>query len=697
MPELIVELLSEEIPARMQNRAREDFEKLLLDGLSDAGLEHGAAESFVTPRRIAVCVQDVPEKRPDIHELRRGPRVGSPDKAIQGFLKSVGLTSIEETEIKEVKGAEFHFASIDKPGGDTAEALGDIVATAIGKLSWPKSMRWADNRFAFVRPLHGIMCVFSGWPVTGELDLGNGNSLPFVPHTVGHRFLSPGEFVVDTIAKYKARLRRANVLLDQTERRETIWSDASALARKRGLTVRDDPGLLDEVTGLVEWPVPLLGAIDEPFMDLPQEVLVTSMRSHQKYFAVNTREGLMAPRFVVIANMTASDDGKAIVAGNERVLRARLSDAKFFWDQDRAEKLANRLPALDEITFHAQLGSVGQRAARLSKLSGEIAGMVKDADKASCARAGFLAKADLTTGMVGEFPELQGIMGRYYAEHDGEKPEVAAAIADHYAPQGPGDRCPTKPVSVAVALADKIDILVGFFAIGEKPTGSRDPYALRRAALGIIRLILENRLRLPLTRLVQSAYKLYKFRSATPSDELTREILDFFADRLKVHLREQGVRHDLINAVFALREEDDLIRIMKRVEALDEFVNSEDGGNLLTAYRRAANIVKSEERKDGKTFKPLDKPGQLNLPEELTLFSALESAGKRAEADLKEEDFRAMMRTFASLRDPIDTFFDKVKVNVDSPGKRERRLRLLASFSMYLDAFVADFSQIEGA
>jgi glycyl-tRNA synthetase beta chain len=646
--------------------------------------------------RLAVCITELPLKQADIHEERRGPRVGSPDQAIAGFLRSVGLKSIDECETREVKGGTFYFAVIDQPGGETVDALPGIVEQSIKKLSWPKSMRWGDGQFAFVRPLHNILCIFNSWPVSGEIDLGGGVNLPFSPKTTGHRFLAPGDLLVDTISGYKDRLRKAFVMLDQVERRETIWSGAAALARKRGLTLQEDPALLNEVTGLVEWPVPLLGSIDEQFMDLPQEVLITSMRSHQKYFAVHTRDGHMAPRFVVIANIIPQDDGQAILAGNERVLRARLSDAKFFWDQDLQRRLEENVPGLREITFHAQLGTVGDRAKRLSRLASEIGALVKDADRQACARAGLLAKADLTTGMVGEFPELQGTMGRYYALNDGEDPAVADAIADHYSPQGPGDKCPTGSVSVAVALADKLDMLVGFFAIDEKPTGSRDPYGLRRAALGIIRLILENRLRLPLVKLIEASFKLYGFRRTRVPPEVLNALLDFFADRLKVHLREQGVRHDLINAVFALKGEDDLIRIMKRVDALDEFVNSEDGVNLLTAYRRAANIVKSEERKDSRTFSALDKPGQLNLPEELALFRALEGAGVRASAHLNEEDFRGVMKTFSGLREPIDTFFEKVKVNVDAPRKRERRLRLLATFSTHLDEYVADFSKIEG-
>ena len=696
MADLIIELLCEEIPARMQERARTDFEQHVSAGLKNAGITYGTVESFVTPRRLAVCIQEMPLKQADVHEERRGPRVGSPDQAIKGFLRSVGFTSIDACETREVKGGSFYFAIIDRPGGETVDVLPSIVGEATKKLSWPKSMRWGEGQFAFVRPLHNILCVFNGWPVSGEIDLGGGVTLPFSPKTVGHRFLAPAELLVDTIAGYKDRLKRAFVMLDQVERRETIWSGAAALARKRGLTLQEEPALLNEVTGLVEWPVPLLGSIDEEFMDLPEEVLVTSMRSHQKYFSVYTRDGHMAPRFVVVANIMPQDDGQAIRAGNERVLRARLSDAKFFWDQDRTRRLEDNIAGLNEITFHAQLGSVGDRAKRLSRLASEIGALVKDADRQACARAGLLAKADLTTGMVGEFPELQGTMGRYYALNDGEDATVAEAIANHYSPQGPGDKCPTEGVSVSVALADKLDMLVGFFAIDEKPTGSRDPYGLRRATLGIIRLILENRLRLPLTKLIETSFKLYGFRRTRVPPEVLTDILEFFAERLKVHLREQGVRHDLINAVFALEGEDDLIRIMKRVDALDEFVTGEDGVNLLTAYRRAANIVKSEERKDGRLFSALDKSGQLNLPEELALFRALEGAGARATAHLVEEDFRGVMKAFSGLREPIDTFFEKVKVNVDAPRKRERRLRLLATFSKHLDEYVADFSKIEG-
>lgn len=687
MAELLLELLSEEIPARMQARAAEDLERLVTDGLTKVGLDFSAAESFATPRRLALVVDGLPEQQPDVKEERKGPRVGSPDQAINGFLKSAGLKSLDQCEIREVKGNEFYFAVSEKKGGKTAEILPGVLLAAIGALAWPKSMRWGDGATRYVRPLHSILAVFNGKFLKGAFDLG-GAELAFGAVTHGHRFLAPKGFRVTDFADYHKKLRNAFVILDAVERREIIASDADKLAAKAGLRLRDDPGLLDEVAGLVEWPVVLLGGIDAEFMDVPPEILTTAMRSHQKYFALEDKSGNFAPNFIVVANMTAEDGGKAIVAGNERVLRARLSDARFFWDQDRKATLASRVPALNDVVFHAKLGSLGDKVDRVAALAVEIAGRIPGADTDRVRSAARLAKADLTTEMVGEFPELQGVMGRYYAAGDGENEDVATAIAEHYSPLGPTDVCPTAPVSVAVALADKIDTLVGFWAIDEKPTGSKDPYALRRAAQGVIRLILENGLRLHLS-------EIFKTASASLGGRAPDGLMDFFADRLKVHLRAKGVRHDFVSAVFALGGEDDLVRLMARVEALGGFVDTDDGANLLTAYGRAANIVRIEEKKDAVSYAGVPDAGRLEAAEEEALNAALTEVADGSSEALAEENFAAAMSVLARLRGPVDAFFDKVTVNTDDKSLRENRLRLLSQIRDTMDS-VADFSQIEG-
>jgi glycyl-tRNA synthetase beta chain len=730
MPELLLELLSEEIPARMQARAAEDLKRLVTEGLTKAGLAYAKAEAFATPRRLALVVDGIPEKQPDLKEERRGPRVGSPEKAIEGFLKSAGFTSLDQCEKREVKGAEFWFAVTERKGEAASKAIMNALGAAHFSLPWPKSMRWDEGTYRWVRPLHSIVAVFDGAVLKGELSLGTGaGKLQYGNRSAGHRFLAPKAFAVKDFADYRAKLKDAKVLLDPAERKAKIKKTAEALAKKAGLTLRDDPALLDEVAGLVEWPVVLMGRIDEPFMELPPEVLIVSMRAHQKYFACLDAKGKLAPRFVVVANMETADKGKAIVAGNERVLRARLSDAKFFWDQDRKIKLAARAPALEAIVFHARLGTLDQKVDRIEALAAEIAALIgADIDKSRSAAR--LAKADLTTGMVGEFPELQGVMGRYYALHDRESAAVAEAIADHYSPQGPNDRCPTAPVSVAVALADKLDTLAGFWAIGEKPTGSRDPYGLRRAALGAIRLIIENKLRLALVPLLNEAAHMVINRQLLDSvmerrarlDDLGLEqhlavetmeveveehaeygeiyaivfdLLAFFADRLKVHLREQGVRHDHIDAVFALGGEDDIVRLLARVDALAKFLASEDGANLLTAYRRAANIVRIEEKRDAVTYDGAVEPRAFVQDEERALHAGLTKASAATAKAIEQEDFEGAMAALAALRGPVDTFFDKVTVNADDAGLRANRLRLLSHIKATMDK-VAVFAKLEG-
>ena len=690
MPELLLELFSEEIPARMQKRASGDLKRLVTDGLKSAGLEFTSAEAYATPRRLVLIVDGLSEKQPDVREERRGPRANAPEKAINGFKGS--LPDGTEVEERETEKGTFLYAVVDKKGTDSVAVISALVPDVIRSLPWPKSMRWAETEIRYVRPLQSVICVFAGHMLTGEVDLGREQKLAFGTHIRGHRFHAPEPFTVSSFDTYRAGLANAKVMIDPAERRAKIDADLSALAQEAGLAIREDSALLDEVTGLVEWPVVLLGNIDDAFMDVPDEVLITTMRSHQKYFSLLNADGSLAPRFGVVANMEADDGGAAIVSGNERVLRARLADAKFFWDQDRKETLASKAPSLKGMVFHAKLGTLDKKVDRVQALAAEIATHVPGADRDQVCSAARLAKADLVTDMVGEFPELQGIMGRYYAHHDGESDAVAEAVAEHYAPQGPNDRCPSAPVSVCTALADKIDTLVGFWSIDEKPTGSRDPYALRRAALGVIRLIVENDIRLPLLGVIGQAAKLYG-DSGQAFDGA--DLLSFFADRLKVHLRERGVTHDLIAAVFGLAGEDDLVRLLARVGALSDFVTSDDGANLLTAYRRAANIVGIEEKKDGVTFN--DKADRAALVEdgERAVAIALDETAAQVGSAVKAEDYVGAMAALAGLRAPVDTFFDAVTVNTDDVELRINRLKLLSEIRETMNG-IADFSQIEG-
>ncbi len=694
MAELLLELFSEEIPARMQARAADDLKRLVTDGLKAAGLDFTKAEAYATPRRLTLVVDGLPEKQPDLREERRGPRVDAPEKAIQGFLSSVGLKSVEQCATRETDKGTFLFAVIEKKGQATDSVLPALIVKALAELPWPKSMRWGHAEFRWVRPLHSVLAVFGGRRLDGSVDL-QGAQLAFGDTSCGHRFLAPEPFAVTSFADYKRKLEAAKVLLDPADRRARIETELAAQAKNRGLAVKPDPALLDEVTGLVEWPVVLTGAIDPAFMALPPEVLTSSMRAHQKYFSLETPDGKLAPHFGVVANMATADGGKRIVAGNERVLRARLSDAKFFWDQDRKRSLESRVPGLKDIVFHAKLGTLDAKVDRIEALAEALTEYVPGADKDRVRSAARLCKADLVTGMVGEFPDLQGIMGRYYALHDREHADVADAIAEHYSPLGPNDRCPTAPVSVAVALADKIDTLTAFWLIDEKPTGSRDPFALRRAALGVIRLIVENGLRIPLTAVFSTACENMKGIAAGPSSDIIAGLLDFFADRLKVHLRERGVRHDLISAVFALGGEDDLVRLLARVGALEKFLGSDDGANLLTAYKRAANIVRIEERKDKTAYDGAPESKAFKQDEEVVLYEALRKAAASAKTALKSEDFAGAMSAMAELRPPVDAFFDHVTVNTEDSALRANRLRLLSAIGNTLHQ-VADFSKIEG-
>jgi glycyl-tRNA synthetase beta chain len=683
MAELLLELLSEEIPARMQTRAADDLRRLVADGLKAAGLAFSDARAFATPRRLALVVDGLPASRPDVSEERRGPRVGAPEQAVQGFLKGAGLASLDQAEKRDTGKGEFWFAVLRKKGGPTADVLPAVIDAAMKALPWPKSMKWGSGTMQWVRPLQGIVALFDGKVLAGEVSPG-GRMAPirFGDTTRGHRFLSKGEFQVSGFADYVAKLRAAHVVLDPAERKKIILDGAQKLTVEAQVALKTDEGLLEEVAGLVEWPVPLLGTIDAQFMDVPPEVLTVSMKTHQRYFVTTKADGTLANRFVLVANNVARDGGKTIVDGNERVLRSRLSDAKFFWDQDRKVTLEARLPTLNGIVFHAKLGTQAERVEGIVDLAGELAAFIPGADPAAVEQAARLCKADLVSGMVGEFPEVQGIMGRYYALGEGLPAVVADAIGDHYAPAGPNDRCPSAPVSIAVALADKLDALVSFWSIGEKPTGSRDPYALRRATLGVIRIVVENRLRLPLRQFIKHA-----------------DLLDFFAERLKVQVREKGVRHDIVDAVFALGNEDDLVRLLARVEALQAFVGTDAGKNLLTAYGRAANIVRAEEKKDkGLAAKIAGAPdvAQLEQAEEKAVAAALANVESTVKAALENEDFAGAMQSFAGLRAPIDAFFDKVTVNVaDKPDLRLNRLKLLNQIRATMDS-VADFSKIEG-
>ncbi len=689
MAELLLEIFSEEIPARMQARAAEDLQRLVVEGLGKNGLTGDGVRAYVTPRRLVLVIEGLPVAGPDVSEEKRGPRVGAPEQALNGFLASSGL-KLEELEQRDTGKGVFYFAVINRKGRATIEVVKEVVEAAMADFPWPKSQRWGANTVRWVRPLQSILCLFDGAvvPVTfGPISAGNVSR--------GHRFLAPAEFAVKDFADYAAKLAAAKVVLDPVERRHSILRQAEEAAAREGLALRVDDGLLAEVTGLVEQPNVLVGTIDDKFMGVPQEVLITSMRAHQKYFSLMNGDKL-APRFLVTSNMEASDGGAAIVAGNERVLRARLSDAAFFWDTDRKVRLESRLPKLAERLFYAKLGTMADKVARMQVLARHLTAFVGNAPAADAERAAELAKADLSTEMVGEFPELQGIMGRYYALNDGEKPAVADAIAEHYSPLGPSDKVPTAPLSVCVSLADKIDSLVGFFAIDEKPTGSKDPFALRRAALGVIRLVVENGLRLPLFTLFQFAHA--QFKPGTLSGDPRRvaeDLMEFFADRLKVHLKEKGVRHDLVNAVFGLGDEDDLVRMLARVDALGDFLGSDDGSNLVVAYRRAANIVRIEEKKDGISYAGPADAGALVEAEEKALHAALAEVRQAANSALKAEDFAGAMAALARLRRPVDAFFDKVTVNTDQPAIRINRLKLLAEIGAAMGE-VADFARIEG-
>jgi len=686
MPEALIELFCEEIPARMQKRAAEDLQRMVTDDLVDQGVTYEWARIHYGPRRLMLALGGLPGAAPDRKDERKGPRVGAPEKALEGFLKSAGLASIDECEQREDKKGAFYVAVIEQKGRPVPELLAEIIPDTVRKFPWPKSMRWGSGSLRWVRPLHSIVCTFDGEVVPFEVDgIQSGNA------TYGHRFMAPDAITVSRLEDYEVSLERANVMVDADVRMQTILHEAKTLCEAQGLELVEDEALLAEVAGLVEWPVPLMGSFDDSFLDVPPEVLTSTMRANQKYFAVrDPKTGDMAARFICVANVEAEDGGAAIADGNGRVLRARFSDARFFWDEDKKQRLDSRIDDLSKVVFHAKLGTVHDKMERVARLARELAPKVgADPDKAE--RAARLAKADLTTGMVYEFPDLQGIMGRYYALADGEDAEVADAIRDHYAPQGPDDDVPTAPVSVAVALADKLDILTGFWAIDEKPTGSKDPYALRRAALGTIRVVLENSLRLGLSSEFSAAGRAF----AGGGSEADGSLLGFFADRLKVHLRDRGARHDLVDAVFAMGGQDDLWLIVQRVNALSDFLATDDGTNLLAGYKRAANILRIEEKKDGKPVSGYANTELFAEPAEGDLYRAIDAATGVAREAVANEDFAAAMTALAKLRVPVDLFFDGVTVNADDPRLRENRLKLLSQIRDALHT-VADFSRIEG-
>jgi glycyl-tRNA synthetase beta chain len=768
MPDLLLELFSEEIPARMQAKAAEDLRRMVTDKLVAEGLIYEGAKAFATPRRLALTVHGIPARQSDLKEERKGPRVGGPEAAVAGFLKATGLASLDEAKIqRDPKKGDFYIALIEKPGRPTLDVLADVLPVIVRTFPWPKSMRWGERSarpgaLQWVRPLHAITATFGIETEESDVVKFAIDGIEAGQTTYGHRFMAPAAINVRRFDDYESKLKAAKVILDPQARKNIIQTDARQLTFAQGFELVEDQVLLDEVSGLVEWPVVLMGSFDQEFLSIPGEVIRATIRNNQKCFVVSDpKSGKLANKFIMTANIEASDGGKAITAGNERVIRARLSDAKFFYETDLKTRLEDRLPKFEQIVFHEKLGTQGERIERIGSLAHRTAEVVADrffppvqldvrpGQEAGLAeyqghlltffknvqRASQLAKADLLTEVVGEFPELQGLMGKYYALAQGEDASVAAASEEHYKPQGPADRVPTDPVAIAVALADKIQILADFWAIAELPTGSKDPFALRRAALGVIRIVIESHIRLPLRLLiVDSLRRIFRFKATTKAGgnsfrisavvgdqemafrevaasvgeiaalqsefeaahitSVANSFLAFFADRLKVQLREQGARHDLVDAVFALGGQDDLLMVVRRVEALGKFLDSDDGKNLLAGTKRASNILTIEEKKDKRSFDGAPDAALYKLDEEKTLAKAIDQVKAEAVAGVAKEDFAGAMSALAKLRPAVDAFFDKVKVNDDDATVRENRLKLLNEIRAATRA-VADFSKIQ--
>ena len=695
MPDLLIELFSEEIPARMQARAAEDLKKKVTDGLVEAGLTYAGAAAFHTPRRLTLTLEGLLAASPRLSEERKGPKVDAPEKAIEGFLRGAGLTRDQLEERDTPKGRVF-FAVIEKEGRPAEEIVAEVLEATIRNFPWPKSMRWGNGSLRWVRPLHSILCLLTdengARVVPMEID-----GIKAVDSTEGHRFMAPGRFSVTSFEDYEAKLKRAHVVLSADERAEHIWADATNAAFAAGLEVVEDKGLLAEVAGLVEWPVVLMGQIDDEFLDLPVEVLQTSMKEHQKFFSVLNPKTGRIERFVTVANRETADNGATILAGNQKVLSARLSDAKFFWENDlriAKENMSVWTDALKTVTFHNKLGSQGERINRIAALARELAPVTgADADQAE--KAARLAKADLSSEMVYEFPELQGLMGRYYITAAGESKAVAAVAQEHYSPLGPSDDVPSEPLSVAVALADKLDTLTGFWAIDEKPTGSKDPFALRRAALGVIRLVLENSLDLPLIAILLKAGTSMPWAQGTQEADAVADLLSFIHDRLKVYLRDQGIRHDVIDACIAMDGNDDLTLLVKRAQALNAVIQTDEGENLVQGFKRANNILSQAEENDGVEYSFGADRKFASDPCEVALFDALEQAEAAIKPAIEKQDFPAAMVAMAALRAPIDAFFEAVKINDDNAMIRRNRLNLLSQIRSTC-ARAADLTKIEG-
>jgi glycyl-tRNA synthetase beta chain len=685
MADLLIELFSEEIPAGLQAPAAENLKKLLTHGMVEAGLTYANASAFHTARRLTLVVEGLLDASPTVQEERKGPKVGAPEQAISGFLRGAGL-SMDDLEVRDDKKGQVYFAKITKPGRPAAEIVAEVLEATIRTFPWPKSMRWGSGSLRWVRPLQSILCILSNEAevsvVPLEVDgIKSGNQ------TRGHRFMAPDAFAVRSFEDYETKLKRAKVILRAEERQAAIWQEAETQAFALGHCVVEDAGLLAEVAGLVEWPVVLMGQIDEEFLDLPPEVLKTSMKEHQKFFSVENPKTGRIERFVTVANIEAADQGATILKGNQKVLAARLADAKFFWENDLREAKAgmgNWQASLENVTFHNKLGSQAARIKRIAALARDLAPIV-GADSDVAEQAALVAKADLSSEMVYEFPELQGLMGRYYAEKAGMSADIAAACEAHYSPLGPSDDVPTAPVSVAVALADKLDTLTGFWAIDEKPTGSKDPFALRRAALGVIRLILDNHLTLPLAERL----------AAADAGAGAADLLGFFQDRLKTYLRDRGIRHDVIDACSAMPQSDDLALLVKRAEALQGALATDDGENLIQGFKRANNILSQAEEKDGVEYSFGADLKYAENEAEKVLFAALDEADQKIQQAMAAQDFATAMAAMATLRGPIDGFFEAVKINADSALVRRNRLNLLSRIRA-ICLSVADLTKVEG-